>query len=120
MPSPLISADELGRRLDGQEPPALLDIRWELVGGALRDAYAAGHIPGAMHVPRGQLELGADSVFPDPTVRVIIYCEFGKISTIATATMRTMGFAGAIALDGGMKAWREAGHPVEQGPPAKR
>jgi rhodanese-related sulfurtransferase len=35
------------------------------------------------------------------------------ISTLAVATLRQMGFQRAVALDGGMKAWREAGHPVE-------
>ena len=48
-------------------------------------------------------------MLPDPTVRVLITCELGKISTIAAATLRDMGFASAIALDGGIKAWREAG-----------
>jgi rhodanese-related sulfurtransferase len=53
---------------------------------------------------------------PDPTRRIIVYCEFGRISTLATATLREMGFQRAIALDGGMKAWREAGYPLKSGP----
>ena len=78
-----------------------------------RDAYEAGHIPGARHVPRGQLELRIDQVLSDPTTSVLTCCEFGKISTLAAATLRTMGFTRAVALDGGMKAWREAGYPLE-------
>ena len=78
-----------------------------------REAFDAGHIPGARHVPRGQLELRIDQVLPDPSTRVVTYCEFGKVSTLAAATLRTMGFNRAVALDGGMKSWREAGHPVE-------
>ncbi len=81
-----------------------------------RDAYDAGHVPGALHVPRGQLELRIDAVLPDPTVRVLTCCEFGKISTLAADTLRTMGFTRAVALDGGMKAWREAGYPLEPTP----
>ena len=77
-----------------------------------RDAYQAGHIPGARHVPRGQLELRVDQVLPDPTTRIVTCCEFGKISTLAAATLRTLGFSRAVALDGGMKAWREAGYPL--------
>jgi rhodanese-related sulfurtransferase len=80
-----------------------------------RDAYEAGHIPGARHAPRGQLELRVDQLLPDPTARVVTYCEFGKISTLAAATLRTLGFTRAVALDGGMKAWREAGYPVNPG-----
>jgi len=106
-----MSLDELRRRIDAPEQGVrILDVRE-------REAYAAGHVPGALNVPRGQLELLVDSVFPDPTVRIVAYCEFGKISTIAAATLREMGFSGAIALDGGMRGWKEAGHPLEIGPP---
>ena len=54
---------------------------------------------------------------PDPTVRILAYCEFGKISTIAAGTLHAMGFLGAIALDGGIRSWKEAGHPLETGAP---
>jgi len=82
-----------------------------------RDAFDAGHIPGARHVPRGQLEIRIDAVLPDPSVRIVTCCEFGKISTLAAATLRSMGFNRAVALDGGMKAWREAGYPTQATPP---
>jgi len=104
-----MSMGELSRRLASGAPGVvILDVREA-------DAYLAGHIPGALHLPRGQIELRVDSVLPDPTVRVLVTCELGKISTIAAATLRDMGFSGAIALDGGVKAWREAGYPLEKG-----
>ena len=84
----------------------ILDVR-EL------DAFEAARIPGARHLPRGQLELRVNTEFPDPTVRIVACCEFGKISTLAAATLRDLGFTRAVALDGGVKAWREAGFPVE-------
>jgi glyoxylase-like metal-dependent hydrolase (beta-lactamase superfamily II)/rhodanese-related sulfurtransferase len=80
-----------------------------------RDAFEAGHIPGARLLPRGQLELRVNEELPDPTRRIVVYCEFGRISTLATATLRQMGFQGAVALDGGMKAWRELGYPDKAG-----
>ena len=52
--------------------------------------------------------------FPDPTLRILTYCEFGKISTLAAATLRDLGFTRASALDGGMKAWREGAMAVER------
>jgi glyoxylase-like metal-dependent hydrolase (beta-lactamase superfamily II)/rhodanese-related sulfurtransferase len=102
-----LSMDELRERIEaGGKDVVVLDVRE-------RDAYDAGHIPGALHVPRGQLELRIDQTLPDPTVRVVTCCEFGKISTLAADTLHSMGYVRAVALDGGMKGWREAGYPVE-------
>lgn len=104
-----MTMNELRRRIDaGDTEVAILDVREA-------EAYASGHIPGAIHLPRGQLELRVDRVFPDPTVRILAYCEIGRISTIAAGTLHSMGFTSAIALDGGMQAWREAGYPIEKG-----
>ena len=76
-------------------------------------AFEAGHVPGAVNLPRGQLELRVNTELPDPTVRIVTCCEFGKISTLAAATLRDLGYGRAVALDGGMKAWREAGYDLE-------
>ena len=103
-----MSMQELHRRID-ERGLTLLDVRE-------RDAYAAGHVPGARHLARGQLELLVDEVVPDPTTRLVVYCEFGKISTLAAATLRTMGYTRAVALDGGLRAWREAGFPLTPAP----
>jgi glyoxylase-like metal-dependent hydrolase (beta-lactamase superfamily II)/rhodanese-related sulfurtransferase len=106
-----MSMDEVRRRITtGDRDLVILDIRE-------RDAYDAGHIPGARHLARGQLELRVDQELPDPTARILTCCEFGKISTLAAATLRTMGFNRAVALDGGLKAWREAGYPLETAAP---
>jgi rhodanese-related sulfurtransferase len=105
--APFMSMAELASRLgDNSRDLVVLDVRE-------RDAFLAGHIPGALHLPRGQLELRVNSELPDPTLSILTCCEFGKISTLAAATLRDMGFGRAVALDGGMKAWREAGLPVE-------
>jgi glyoxylase-like metal-dependent hydrolase (beta-lactamase superfamily II)/rhodanese-related sulfurtransferase len=77
------------------------------------DQFGPQHLPGALHLPRGQLELRVNDLLPDPTRRIVTVCELGKISTLAAATLRTLGFQRVVALDGGMKAWRDAGHPTE-------
>jgi rhodanese-related sulfurtransferase len=104
---PFISMEEVKARVaEGANDLIVLDVRE-------KDAFEAGHIPKAKHLPRGQLELRVNEAFPDPTVRIVTYCEVGKISTLAAATLRRMGFTRAIALDGGMKAWKELGFPIE-------
>jgi glyoxylase-like metal-dependent hydrolase (beta-lactamase superfamily II) len=107
---PFMGMEEVRARIErGDRDLVLLDVRE-------RDAYDAGHLPGALHVPRGQLELRVDKALPDPTVRVLAYCQFGKISTLAAATLRTMGYARAVALDGGWEAWLRAEYPIERSP----
>lgn len=104
---PFMSLAELNARIGGNSRDmVILDIRE-------KDAFLAGHIPGAVHLPRGQLELRANTDLPDPTVRILTCCEFGKISTLAAATLRELGYGRAVALDGGMKGWREAGYALE-------
>ena len=104
---PFLSMEEVRARIgSGANDFVVLDVRE-------RDAFEAGHIPGARHLPRGQLELRVNEALPDPSVRILTYCEFGKISTLAAATLRELGFTHAAALDGGMTAWKERGYPVE-------
>jgi glyoxylase-like metal-dependent hydrolase (beta-lactamase superfamily II)/rhodanese-related sulfurtransferase len=106
---PFMSLAELKDRVESGHPDlVLLDVRE-------RDAYEQGHIPGARLLPRGQLELRVNEALPDPTQRILTYCEFGRISTLAAATLREMGFRRAVALDGGMQAWSDAGYPVRKG-----
>ena len=103
---PFMSMEEVRARVEGGANDLLvLDVRE-------KDAYDAAHIPSAKHLPRGQLELRVNEALPDPTVHIVTYCDFGKISTLAAATLRRMGFTRAVALDGGMKAWAEKGYPV--------
>lgn len=104
---PFMSLAELEARIGSNSAElVILDVRE-------RESFESGHIPGSIHLPRGQLELRVNSVLPDPTVRVITCCDFGKISTLAAATLRDLGFTRATALDGGVKAWGEAGYRLE-------
>ena len=104
---PFIALAELDRRIAARPNDLMvLDVREEA-------AFKAGHIPGARHLPRGQLELRVNDEMPDPTLRIVTCCEFGKISTLAAQTLRQLGFTRAVALDGGMKAWREGGFATE-------
>jgi rhodanese-related sulfurtransferase len=110
---PFMSLAELKARIDAHDVDLIvLDVRE-------RDAYLAGHVPGARLLPRGQLELRVNEELPDPTVRILAVCEFGRVSTLAAATLRQIGFQRAIALDGGMKGlargWLSARDPLTLG-----
>jgi glyoxylase-like metal-dependent hydrolase (beta-lactamase superfamily II) len=105
-----MSMNEVRARIEREDRRIiLLDVRE-------KDAFEAGHLPGARHLPRGQLELRVDRELPDPTAQILTYCELGKISTLAACTLRTLGFTRVVALDGGVAAWRAAGYPLVPGP----
>jgi len=79
-----------------------------------------GAIPGSIEAPRGMLEFWADPTSAyhreefDPSRRVILHCASGGRSALAAATLKELGYSNAAHIDGGMKAWAEAGHPVDQ------
>jgi rhodanese-related sulfurtransferase len=81
----------------------LLDVREP-------DEWAAGHPPGAHHVPMMQIPTRADEV---PTDRdVVVVCRVGGRSAQVVAYLKQRGFDNVYNLDGGMFAWAAAGRPV--------
>lgn len=87
--------------------------------------YGDGHLPRAVNVPRGVLELRADPSSPtaDPALsadrdaRILVYCTKGPgaRSLLAAQTLKSMGYERVEVLGGGLIAWVEAGLPVEAG-----
>lgn len=84
------------------------------------DRRREGHVPGSVHVPRTVLEWRVDSTaevfddrLTDPDLRLVIVCNDGYSSLLAAAGLVRMGFARCGHLEGGHRAWAEAGLPVE-------
>lgn len=80
---------------------------------------ADGRIPGSVHVPRGMLEFRADPTSPyhegslDPSKRIILHCASGGRSALAAQTLKDMGYEDVAHMDGGIKAWKDAGKATE-------
>ncbi|MBS1928150.1 MAG: rhodanese-like domain-containing protein [Chitinophagaceae bacterium] len=78
----------------------------------------SGKIEGAVHAPRGMIEFYADETLPyhkpefDKSKKIILHCASGGRSALAVQTLKQMGFTNIAHLDGGIKAWKEAGFPV--------
>ena len=101
-----VSMTEAARQIERAEPSlVVLDVRE-------REQFRSSHLPSARNVPRGELELRANKELPDPTARILVYCQFGKISTLAAQTLRVLGYTRAVALDGGFEAWAQSGLPT--------
>jgi rhodanese-related sulfurtransferase len=70
--------------------------------------WVAGHAPGAVHIPLGELPGRVDQV---PSGRVLVVCHVGARSARATVFLRQRG-VDAVNLDGGLSAWAAAGRPL--------
>jgi rhodanese-related sulfurtransferase len=78
------------------------------------DAYTRGHVPGATWVCRSRLEARVGAVAPDRARPIVVTCGDGRASTLAAATLRTLGYDARV-LEGGTRAWDAAGRPLESG-----
>jgi sulfur-carrier protein adenylyltransferase/sulfurtransferase len=94
------------RALIEAETPLVLDVREQ-------DEWDEGHIPGAVHVPRGHLESRIERVAPDPTRPVLIYCSVGNRSAFAAKSLSELGYEEVTSLAGGFTDWKRNGFPVQ-------
>ena len=99
----LIDPDELARRVDGPEPPLILDVR-------AASEYAGEHIPGSLHIPYGELGDRFDELPGDRPLATI--CRGGKRSGLAASILQREGFD-VVHVGQGVGVWRDGGHPVE-------
>ena len=77
--------------------------------------YEGGRIPNALHLPQSQLETRGHELKKLTARPVIAYCDRGQRSRTAAGTLAKLGFAEVYTLRGGLRAWSEAGLPVEKG-----
>lgn len=81
--------------------------------------WAAGHIPGAVHAPRGLLDSIADPTHPQHNAEIsqdktlVLYCAAGGRSMLAAKTLLDMGYSRVCSLTGGLTAWKQADGPIE-------
>src|SRR5256714_4285679 len=73
-----------------------------------------GYIPGAVHVPRGYLELQIEEAVPDKSKTVVLYCAGGVRSLIAGSTLQQMGYKDVVSMSGGFGQWKGSGYGFAQ------
>lgn len=101
-----LSPEEVAAIVDGEDV-TVVDVREG-------DEWRKGHLPGAVHVPRGYLEMQAEGKLPNKDAPLIVYCAGGNRSAFATETLKQMGYRDVRHMSGGFTAWKDTGLKVAQ------
>lgn len=83
--------------------------RYKVLDVREKDEFRDGHLPGAISVPRGFLDMRVEEVVPDKSTPLILYCAGGTRSLLAGRTLREMGYTDVTSMSGGYGAWKGAG-----------
>jgi rhodanese-related sulfurtransferase len=88
------------------EKPLLVDTRED-------NEFAAGHVQGAIHMSRGIVERDIEAKYPGKDTPMVLYCGGGFRSALVAESLQKMGYTNVISLDGGWRALKESGIPLE-------
>src|ERR671923_1218827 len=94
------------RELIASDSPAIVDVREQ-------HEWDEGHIPGAVHVPRGHLESRIEAAVSDRSRAVVVYCASGNRSAFAAKTLEELGYESVVSLAGGFTDWKRNGFPFD-------
>ncbi len=95
-----VTPDEVAANLDHL---TILDVREP-------DEYEQGALPGAVHVPRGQLEFSIEGRLTDKNAPIAVYCAGGTRSAFAAKTLQDLGYQDVVSMAGGFNKWKDEGH----------
>jgi molybdopterin/thiamine biosynthesis adenylyltransferase/rhodanese-related sulfurtransferase len=95
-----VTPDEVAANLDHL---TILDVREP-------DEYEQGALPGAVHVPRGQLEFSIEGRLTDKNAPIAVYCAGGTRSAFAAKTLQDLGYSDVVSMAGGFNKWKDEGH----------
>jgi rhodanese-related sulfurtransferase len=88
-----------------REGHLLVDVRED-------SEWAEGHAEGAIHMSKGTIERDIETRVPDTAATMVLYCGGGYRSALVADALQRMGYRNVISLDGGWRAWNQAGLPV--------
>jgi len=75
--------------------------------------FQIDHVTGARHLGKGIIERDIETLIPEKDDLIVLYCGGGFRSALAADALQLMGYTNVISMDGGIRAWREAGYPLD-------
>jgi len=100
--------------VDPAEVNELIDEGAAIIDVRETDEVAAGHLPGAKHIPRGYLESRIEGAVPDRDAHVILYCASGNRSAYGARTLeQDLGYTNVSSMKGGIALWKDRGYEVQ-------
>ncbi|HMR76727.1 MAG TPA: molybdopterin-synthase adenylyltransferase MoeB, partial [Polyangiaceae bacterium] len=81
-----------------------------------KDEFRQGFIPGAIHIPRGFLEMQAEQKLPDKDQEIVLYCAGGTRSAFAAKTLLELGYQNVLSVNPGFVRWKDMAYPIEAPP----
>jgi len=103
-----VTIDEVKGLLDEGAGFYLIDVREE-------SEWAKGHLPKAIHLGKGIIERDIETTIDDLHAPIVLYCGGGFRSALAADNLQKMGYTNVVSMDGGWRAWTEAGYPIGRG-----
>jgi molybdopterin/thiamine biosynthesis adenylyltransferase/rhodanese-related sulfurtransferase len=104
---------ELKKRIKEATPQQVADLLRsddvQLADVRETDEWNAGHLPGAVHVPKSYLEQWAEDRIPDKNKRTVLYCAGGVRSVMAADALQKLGYTDVISMSGGFNRWKDSG-----------
>jgi rhodanese-related sulfurtransferase len=100
--------DDVRMRLERGERFHFIDVRED-------GEFAVDRIAGTRHIGRGVLERDIETLIPGKDEPIVLYCGGGFRSALAADNLQRMGYSNVLSMDGGIRAWREAGYAIEKG-----
>lgn len=99
-----VSLEDLHARREAGEPLVIVDVRE-------KDEWRQGHLIGAVHVPRGFLEMQAGSKLPDRSAKIVTICAGGIRSAFAAKALQDLGYTNVESANPGFNDWKDKGFP---------
>jgi molybdopterin/thiamine biosynthesis adenylyltransferase/rhodanese-related sulfurtransferase len=99
--------------IDPSKVRELIDEGVAIVDVRETEEFAAGHLPGARHVPRSYLETRIEGVVPDRDAQIVLYCQSGNRSAYGARTLtEDLGYTNVSSMTGGITLWKDRGYEV--------